>query len=76
LFKFTGKQFVNYQYNDRVLDTATADAEGQAVRVAKNSNGVGQRWRVVYLDKGPKTETKGLNEEFGFHINRPFYLVS
>jgi hypothetical protein len=21
-------------------------------------------------------ETKGLNEEFGFHINRPFYLVS
>jgi len=21
-------------------------------------------------------ETKGLNEEFGLHINRPFYLVS
>jgi hypothetical protein len=21
-------------------------------------------------------ETKGLNEEFGFHINRPFYIVS
>jgi hypothetical protein len=31
---------------------------------------------VVYLDKAAKTETKGLNEEFGFHINRPFYFVS
>jgi hypothetical protein len=29
----------------------------------------------VYVDT-VKTETKGLNEEFGFHINRPFYLVS
>jgi len=28
------------------------------------------------MDKAAKTETKGLNEEFGFHINRPFYLVS
>jgi len=28
------------------------------------------------LDKAAKTETKGLNEEFGFHINRPFYIVS
>jgi len=30
----------------------------------------------LYLDTKKKTETKGLNEEFGFHINRPFYLVS
>jgi hypothetical protein len=28
------------------------------------------------MDKKEKTETKGLNEEFGFHINRPFYFVS
>jgi len=35
-----------------------------------------QSWRILYLDKADKTETKGLNEEFGFHINRPFYLVS
>jgi hypothetical protein len=35
-----------------------------------------QRWKVVYLDKAEKAETKGLNEEFGFHINRPFYIVS
>jgi len=35
-----------------------------------------QQWNVVYLDKADKLETKGLNEEFGFYINRPFYMVS
>jgi len=28
------------------------------------------------LDQKNSTETKGLNEEFGFYINRPFYMVS
>jgi hypothetical protein len=31
---------------------------------------------VLYLDQAKKTKTKGLNEEFGFYINRPFYIVS
>jgi hypothetical protein len=35
-----------------------------------------QKWTVIYLDKAKATETKGLNEEFGFHINRPFYIRS
>jgi hypothetical protein len=30
----------------------------------------------LYLDQAAKTKTKGLNAEFGFYINRPFYLVS
>jgi hypothetical protein len=59
-----------------VLTTSTSDQEGQAITVNNFTNGVNQRWRVVYLDKADKVETKGLNEEFGFHINRPFYLVS
>jgi hypothetical protein len=46
------------------------------VIVDGNQNRTDQRWRVVYLDKADKIETKGLNEEFGFHINRPFYIVS
>jgi hypothetical protein len=46
------------------------------VRVNKYNGGVNQRWNVIYLDKAKKIETKGLNEEFGFHINRPFYIVS
>ena len=47
-----------------------------AVSVHDRHNGANQRWKVLYLDKKAKTETKGLNEEFGFHINRPFYIVS
>jgi hypothetical protein len=42
-----------------------------------NRRSAGQTWQVVYVDKSDETwEKKGLNEEFGFHINRPFYLVS
>jgi len=48
----------------------------QKVQVHPRHNGANQRWKVLYLDKKAKTETKGLNEEFGFHINRPFYIVS
>jgi hypothetical protein len=76
LFKYSGSNFVNFQNANRILHTSTKDIEGQPVIVAKPMGGVNQKWNVVYLDKGPKTETKGLNEEFGFHINRPFYLVS
>jgi hypothetical protein len=39
-------------------------------------NGANQRWKGVYLDKAEDTQTKGLNEDFGFHINRPFYFRS
>jgi hypothetical protein len=28
------------------------------------------------MDKAEGMQTKGINEEFGFHINRPFYLRS
>ena len=52
------------------------DAEGQKVIVSKRQDNANQRWRVVYVDKASKEPTKGLNEEFGFYINRPFYLVS
>jgi hypothetical protein len=52
------------------------DEEGNKVGVWTNNRGKHQRWKVLYLDKKDKTETKGLNEEFGFHINRPFYIVS
>jgi hypothetical protein len=59
-----------------VLSTSNQDAEGQPVNVGNFAGGSNQKWRVLYVDQGPKLETKGLNEEFGFHINRPFYIVS
>jgi hypothetical protein len=56
--------------------TAKKDEEGQAVGVKNNSNGVHQQWTVVYLDKAGKTDSKGLDKDFGFHRNRPFYIRS
>jgi len=37
---------------------------------------VSQRWRIVYVDTKGKDRTKGLNKNFGFEINRAFYLRS
>jgi hypothetical protein len=44
--------------------------------VWNRTNNANQKWKVVYLDKAEKEQTKGLNEDFGFHINRPFYFRS
>jgi hypothetical protein len=78
LFKYVGSSgnFVNFQNANRILHTSNKDIEGQPIIVGKPTGGLNQKWNVLYLDKKGKTETKGLNEEFGFHINRPFYLVS
>jgi bacillopeptidase F (M6 metalloprotease family) len=76
IFKFEKSQFINWT-NNKVLDvTNSKDEEGNPVGVAENTGKNNQKWRVVYLDKAKAIETKGLNEEFGFHINRPFYIRS
>jgi hypothetical protein len=68
--------FVNIQDN-RVLDVISGkDKEGQQVIAWKRHGGANQRWKVVYLDKAPKEQTKGMNEEFGFWCQKPFYLRS
>jgi hypothetical protein len=46
------------------------------VIVYKRHGGANQRWKIVYIDEMEKEATKGLNENFGFHVNRPFYLRS
>jgi len=76
VFKYEKNQFINWT-NSKVLSvTGTQDAEGQAVIVDGNQNRRDQKWQVVYLDKADKIQTKGLNKDFGFEINRPFYFVS
>jgi hypothetical protein len=67
--------------NNKLLEVASSkDEEGAAVivnnRNNNKANNVNQRWKIVYLDKAEAIRTKGFNKEFGFHINRPFYLRS
>jgi hypothetical protein len=40
------------------------------------NNSIQQKWSIVYVDQSKKDPTQGFNEEFGFHINRPFYIRS
>jgi hypothetical protein len=72
--------FVN-PTNNKVLDVVSSkDEEGQTVIVnnknGNNANNANQRWKIIYLDKAEAIRTKGFNKEFGFHINRPFYIRS
>jgi hypothetical protein len=63
--------------NGLVVDVAgNRDVEGQNVCVWRRHNGANQRWTIVYVDSVTDTLTKGLNKDFGFFINKPFYIVS
>jgi hypothetical protein len=76
MFKYEKPFFVNWE-SGKVLDVeGNKDVEAQPVIINKRHGGANQRWRVVYEDEAAKTETKGLNEEFGFHIKRDFYMIS
>jgi hypothetical protein len=56
--------------------TGSKDNEGQSVQVYGRTNNANQRWKVVYQDQSDKIATKGMDKEFGFEINRPFYIIS
>jgi hypothetical protein len=76
MFVYEG-EFLSNINDNRVLDVKGGkDAEHTEVLVWKRHGKANQRWKIVYLDKAGPVETKGLNEEFGFHINRPFYIRS
>jgi len=67
--------FVNVK--GRVIEvTGGRDAEGTSITVNKKTNAVYQQWRVVYSDKSKDLKKDGVHEEFGWHIGRPFYIIT
>jgi transcription termination factor Rho len=78
LFKYDESKELFYNVKDqRVLQTSNNDREGDNVAAGKRqAHAKNQMWKIVYVDKVEKTRTKGTNKEFGFDINRPFYLRS
>jgi hypothetical protein len=76
VFRYEKNQFVNWQSNKVLEVKGSKDEEGSAVGVWSNNRGKNQQWFVSYLDMTKGPQTKGVNKDFGFHINRPFYLVS
>jgi hypothetical protein len=59
-----------------VFDVESAkDIEAQKVIMWKQHNGLNQKWRIVYTDTVDVAKT-GLNKDFGFYVNKPFYIRS
>jgi len=85
IWSTNGAWFQHFKYQDltfknergKVLEVAYgADAEGQNAQVGNFNGGMGQRWKVIYLDEAGKDETTKHSKHFGFDSNRPFYIVS
>jgi hypothetical protein len=51
------------------------DQEGQNVGVGTKMSTRNQKWGIVYTDDEDPLKKKE-EEEYGFHLGRPFYIVS
>jgi hypothetical protein len=61
---------------DKRCVDAKKDEEGASLNVLACNGSAGQKWTILYEDKAEKSRTKGMNTDFGFEINRPFFVVS
>jgi len=77
LYKYDGETFFNV-YTKKVLAVEEGkDQEGQNVKIVEKSDkATGQKWKLLYVDLADPEPTKGLNKQFNFMINKPFFLVS
>ena len=77
IFRYVEKQFCNIRNNNKCLDVhGGKDEEGRHIIVWNKHKGANQRWKIIYVDQADKIKTTGENEDFGFHVNRPFYIRS
>jgi hypothetical protein len=76
VFTFENNQVINIKNKEVVEVQDNKDEEGQPVVLGKNDGGINQKWNVVYEDTAAKIRTSGLNKDFGFMINEPFFIVS
>jgi hypothetical protein len=76
LFKFEDEHIINIK-NKKAFDvTGGKDEEARNVIVWKKHNGANQRWSIVYEEDWKKARTEGVNKDYGFQINEPFFIVS
>jgi len=54
----------------------SANEEGGSLITSKQNSGENQRWSIEYSDKEVAIKTEGMNEDFGWHIGRPFYILT
>jgi hypothetical protein len=74
LFRFRGDMLVNVKGKVMQVDN-NKDQEGQNVGVGKKMSTRNQKWGIIYTDEEDPMKKKE-EEEYGFHLGRPFYIVS
>jgi hypothetical protein len=74
-FRYKDEQLINMKTGNAV-DATSNSGEGTQVVVAGRNNSIQQKWKIQYVDQTTKEPTEGFNEQFGFHVNRPFYMRS
>jgi hypothetical protein len=75
IFRYSNKMIINVK--GMVMEVSgRKDVEGQEVVTGKNSKAIHQQWNIVYTDKEVEMKTKGKSSDWGFHIGRPFYIVT
>jgi hypothetical protein len=74
MFRFKNGLVVNE--HGKVLDVAGGlDHENRNIIVWNKHGKLNQQWDIVYVDQYPEEPKKGeLNEDFGFYVERPFYI--
>jgi hypothetical protein len=76
MFRFQGSFLVNE--HGKVMDiSGNKDTENRNIQMYNKHGRINQQWDLVYVDEYPDEPTKGqLNKEFGFYVDRSFYIVS
>jgi hypothetical protein len=61
----------------KVIEVAAGkDEEGSNVEVHVQNGSTQQKWKIRYVDTVKAGPTEGLDGDWGFHRNRPFYIRS
>ena len=76
LYKAEGNLLINVYDNRALTVTSSRDSEGSNVSIEDITDTPNQKWTILYLDTMEATRTHGFNIDFGFYINRPFYIIS
>jgi hypothetical protein len=74
IFRFSREMLVNVK--GKVVTISQGDKEGAICNVSKKLYSLNQRFTITYTDKEEKIATTGVNNQFGFHIGRPFYIIT
>jgi len=86
VWKTNARWFQLFRYRDgymqnekgKVFDVSGGhDSENRNVILWNKHKGLNQQWDIVYVDEMKPEPKKGeLNTEFGFYVERPFYIIS